>query len=68
MDRRCRLQDGKSWGRDHFAIKDVVRDILINIKDMRADIKSELPAIRGGGLKREMGSKPRVPVKQRSEI
>lgn len=29
------------WGRDNYAVKDDVRDILKDIKDMRADIKSD---------------------------
>lgn len=36
-----RVREVEIWGRDNYAMKDDVRDILKDIKDMRADIKSD---------------------------
>jgi hypothetical protein len=35
------VREVEIWGRDNYAMKDDVRDILKDIKDMRADIKSD---------------------------
>lgn len=36
-----KVREIEIWGRDNYAMKDDVRDILKDIKDMRADIKSD---------------------------
>jgi hypothetical protein len=36
-----KVREVEIWGRDNYAMKDDVRDILKDIKDMRADIKSD---------------------------
>lgn len=36
-----KVREVEIWGRDNFAMKDDVRDILKDIKDMRSDIKSD---------------------------
>jgi uncharacterized membrane protein len=37
-----KIREVEIWGRDNYAMKDDVRDILKDIKDMRADIKSDI--------------------------
>jgi hypothetical protein len=36
-----KVREVEIWGRDNYAMKDDVRDILKDIKDMRADIKTD---------------------------